>query len=272
MKLIKIFLSGLMLLCLTSGVRAQEVLSLEQALDLALKSNFDLRLARNDAEVAANDYAYRNFAFLPSLNATAAKSWTTTAIKQEFANGNKRDTSGIKNQNLQAGINLQWVLFDGLKMFATRQRVEHIKVLGELTVKNQIVNTMAAVINGYYNISQQKQQLHALAEQMSISDERVKLSDAKFQTGLAPKTDWLQAKVDYNAQKAAHLRQQTLILQAKSSLNQLMGVDANSTGYDVQDSIPVNLAMNYGEMQQGIDSINTDLKVAQQNIAYRNWR
>ncbi|MCK7559040.1 TolC family protein [Chitinophaga sedimenti] len=266
MKLIKISLSGLLLLCLSLGAHAQDILTLEQAIDPALKNNYDLRLARNDAEVSANDYAYANFAFLPTLNATAGKNWTTSSIKQELANGNKRDTSGIKNQQLQASINLQWVLFDGLKMFATRSRVENIKVLGELTVKNQIVNTMAAVINGYYNIAQQKQQLRALAEQMSISDERVKLSDAKFQTGLAPKTDWLQARVDYNAQKAAHLRQQTLIVQAKASLNQLMGVDPANIGYDVRDSIPVNFELNYGTLQQGIDTINTDLKVARQNI------
>ncbi len=266
MKLIKISFTVTLLLCCLTSVKAQQVLTLEQAIDLALKSNYDIRLAKNDAEVAANDYAYRNFAFFPTLNATAAKAWTTSAIKQELANGNKRDTAGIKNQNLNAAINLNWTLFDGLKMFATRQRVEGIKVLGELSVKTQIVNTMAAVINGYYNISQQKQQLRALSEQMSISDERVKLSDAKFQTGLAPKTDWLQAKVDFNAQKAAHLRQQTLIVQAKASLNQLMGVETASVGYDVTDSIPVNLSLAYGTMREGIDTINADIKVAEQNI------
>lgn len=256
----------MLLLCGVLTAHAQQVLTLEQAIDLGLRNNYDIRLAKNDAEVAANDFAYANFAFLPTLNGSASKSWTTSAINQELANGSKRDTSGIKNQNLAASINLNWTLFDGLKMFATRQRIENIKVLGELNTKNQIVNTMAAIINGYYNIAQQKQQLRALTEQMSISEERVKLSDAKFQTGLAPKTDWLQAKVDYNAQRAAHLRQQTLIVQAKAQLNQLMGAPATSVQYDVQDSIPVNLNLVYGNLQEGIDSVNTDIKVVQQNI------
>ncbi len=167
---------------------------------------------------------------------------TTPATKQEFGNGTKRDTSGIKNRQLQAAINLNWTLFDGLKMFATRNRIQAIEILGELNVKNQVENSIANIINSYYNIAQQKQQLRALAEQMSISDERVKLSDAKFQTGLAPKTDWLQAKVDYNAQRANWLRQQTVIEQSKAALNQLLGISDGNLNYDVNDSIPVNLS------------------------------
>jgi outer membrane protein len=101
-------------------------------------------------------------------------------------------------------------LFDGLKMFATRNKLESIRNLGELAIKDQLQNSIATIIGGYYNIVQQKQQLKALSEQMSISEERVKLSDAKFSTGLAPKTDLLQSKVDLNAQKALYIRQQTL--------------------------------------------------------------
>ncbi|MGN6510243.1 MAG: TolC family protein, partial [Chitinophaga sp.] len=267
MKLNRKLLTGIFLLQLAVGAKAQQqVLTLEQAIDLGLKNNFDIRLARNDAEVAANDNAYANFAFAPRLNGTATNVWNNTATKQEFGNGNKRDTSGIKNRQLQTSINLNWTLFDGLKMFATRQRVQAIEILGELNVKNQVENSIANIINSYYNIAQQKQQLRALAEQMSISDERVKLSDAKFQTGLAPKTDWLQAKVDYNAQRANWLRQQTAIEQSKAALNQLLGIADGNLNYDVNDSIPVDLALSYGEILENLPQTNPQLQVARQSL------
>ncbi|MET6999721.1 TolC family protein [Chitinophaga defluvii] len=267
MKWINIAITCIFLMGGVASTSAQQkMLTLEQALDLTLNNNFDIRLAKNTADVAANDYAYANFAFAPRLNATASKLWTNTHTKQEFANGNKRDTSGIKGNNLAAGLNLSWTLFDGLRMFATREKLEMIRALGETGVKNQVVNTVAEVIGGYYNIVQGKQQLRSIAEQMSISEERVKLSDAKFQTGLGPKTDLLQAKVDYNAQKAAFLRQQTVIEQSKAILNQLMGVTPNNTSYDVQDSIPFNTALSYAELQQSIPTGNTALKMAQQNL------
>lgn len=253
-----------LLCCCTT--QAQKILTLEQAIDLALKNNYDIRLAQNDAAITANDYAYANFAFAPRVNGTLTKVWNRTQTKQEFLNGSKRDTSGIRQTNLTGNVNLAWTLFDGLKMFATRQRLEAVRNLGELAVKDQLVNTIANVIAGYYNIVQQKQQLRNIAEQMSISEERVKLSDAKFTTGLGPKTDWLQSKVDYNAQKAAHLRQQTLIEQSKATLNQLMDVEVANTEYDVQDSIPLNMDLAYGQLRQEIMQKNTGLKVAQQNL------
>lgn len=266
MKLIRIFLAGIISLLLIPGAKAQQVLTLEQAIDLGLKNNFDIRLARNDAALSANDNAYANFAFAPRVNGTASKVWNNTGTKQEFGNGTKRDTSGIKNRQFQAAVNLNWTLFDGLKMFATRQRFQAIEILGEMSVKNQVENSIAAIINGYYNIAQQKQQLRALAEQMSISEERVKLSDAKFQTGLGPKTDWLQAKVDYNAQRAMWLRQQTTIEQSKASLNQLMAIADESTNYDVHDTIPVNLSLSYGEILENLHQTNPQLQIAKQNV------
>ncbi|GAA0528038.1 TolC family protein [Chitinophaga japonensis] len=244
----------------------QQVLTLEQAIDLALKNNYDIRLARNDADVAANDYAYANFAFAPRLNGTAGRTWSHQATKQEFANGNKRDTSGIKSNNYTANISLNWTLFDGLKMFATRQRLESVRDLGELALKEQVINTIADIIRSYYDIVQQKQQLRNIAEQLSISEERVKLSDAKFQTGLGPKTDLLQSRVDYNAQKAAYLLQQTQIVQSKATLNQLMAVATANTTYDVQDSIPINMDLHYGDLRQAVMQQNAALGIARQQL------
>ncbi|MBO9729206.1 MAG: TolC family protein [Chitinophaga sp.] len=256
-----------LLLAGTSALHAQQkVLTLEQAIDVALKNNYDIRLARNTAELSANDYAYANFAFIPRLNATAGTTWNNTATKQEFVNGTKRDTSGIKGNNVNGSVNLSWTLFDGLKMFATRNKLESIRNLGELAIKDQVQNSIATIISGYYNVVQQKQQLKALSEQMSISEERVKLSDAKFTTGLAPKTDLLQSKVDLNAQKALYIRQQTLIEQSKGLLNQLMAVPAGAIGYDVIDSIPLENSLSFTALQENIANNNTAIKVQQQNV------
>ncbi|MBO9634993.1 MAG: TolC family protein, partial [Chitinophagaceae bacterium] len=90
----------------------------------ALKNNYDIRMSRNDSASYAldNDYAYA--AFLPKLNATASKVWNNNAQKQELQNGSKPSASGIRSNNLQASVNLQWTLFDGLKMFVTRDKLE----------------------------------------------------------------------------------------------------------------------------------------------------
>ena len=103
---VKLFLLCFALAGIAGQANAQQVLTLEQAIDLALKNNYDIRLARNDADVFANDYAYANFAFAPRINAAAGRTWSTTRTNQEFANGNKRDTSGIKSNNYTGNVTL----------------------------------------------------------------------------------------------------------------------------------------------------------------------
>ena len=93
-----------------------------------------------------------------------------------MADGTKRQSSGLKSNNISSQLALNWTLFDGLKMFVTRDRLEQLLEFGELEIRNQVVNTVATVITNYYNIVRQKQQLRAIEEQMSIDSERVRLA------------------------------------------------------------------------------------------------
>jgi outer membrane protein TolC len=247
-----------------TNLSAQKTLSIEEAIATALQNNYDIQLSKNDSAVAALDYSYRNAVFLPRLNATAGANWTNNNQKQEFTSGTKRE-GDVKTNNITASLTLNWTLFDGLKMFATRDKAEEFIRLGELGIKNQVVNTVADVINTYYNIVRQKQQLKAIEEQMSISQTRVDLSQRKLEIGVGAKPDVLQSKVDLNAQKAAQLRQQTLIQQLKESLNQFMNVAA-ATDYEVSDSIPINTQISLGDIQNNLETENPLMQIARKNI------
>jgi outer membrane protein len=249
--------------------KAQKLLTLEEAIATALQYNYDIILSKNDSAVAALDYSYRNAIFLPRLNGNVGTTWNQNNQKQDFANGTKRE-GDVKTNNLVGSLTLSWTLFDGGKMFVTRDKAEDLVRLGELGIKDQVINTVATVINTYYDIVRQKQQLKAIEEQMSISQTRVDLSQRKLDIGVGAKPDVLQSKVDLNAQKAAQLRQLTLILQLKETLNQTMNVAPNS-GYDVSDSIPINPDILLGDIQNNIENTNTSLQVLKKNIDIANF-
>ena len=198
-----------------SSSYAQRILTVEEAVANALQKNYDIILSRNDSTIAAIDYSYKNAVFLPQLNATAGTLWNNNSQKQTLADGTKRDKSGLKSNNITSQIALNWTLFDGLKMFVLRDKAEQLLEFGELEIKNQVVNTVATVINNYYNIVRQKQQLRSIEEQMSIDSERVRLAQYRLDVGVGIKPDLLQSKIDLNAQKAAQLQQQALIEQLK---------------------------------------------------------
>lgn len=253
------------LLIIGSHVGAQRLLTLEEAIATSLQNNYDIRIARNDSMIAGLDYSYRNAAFLPRLNGTIGSTWNNNNQKQTLADGTKREQRSLKSSNVNAALNLNWTLFDGLRMFATRDKAAEFIRLGELTIKNQVVNTVAEVVNNYYNIVAQKQQLRAVQEQMGVSEERVKLAQNRLDIGVGTKPDVLQSRVDLNAQRAAILRQETLIAQLKEQLNRLMNIAPQSV-YEVQDSIPINTLIGIGDIQNNIENTNPQLLLARKNI------
>ncbi len=259
---LSVLCSAFLLLTITS--KAQRLLTLEEAIATALQYNYDIILSRNDSAVAALDYSYRNAIFLPRVNGNVGATWNRNNQKQEFATGTKRE-GDVKTNNLVGSLTLSWTLFDGGKMFVTRDKAEELVRLGELGIKDQVINTVATVINTYYDIVRQKQQLRAVEETMSISQTRVDLSQRKLDIGVGAKPDVLQSKVDLNAQKAAQLRQLTLILQLKETLNQTMNV-APGSAYEVSDSIPINPNILLGDIQNNIENTNTTLQFLKKNI------
>jgi outer membrane protein TolC len=253
-------------LLMGSKAYAQPMLTVEEAVAAAIQNNYDIQLLRNDSTLAALNNSYAYAALLPRLNGTAAMIFNNNNTRQRLADGSERKQGGIKSNNISSAVNLNWTIFDGFKMFATRDKLAEIVRLGELNIKNQLVTTVADVIKTYYNIVRQKQQLVAIEEQMSLNDERVTQAEKKLSVGLGAKPELLQAKVDLNAQKASRLKQQTLIDQLKEQLNQLM-VMAMNTRYEVSDTIPLRNDLVVTEILQAAETNSPELLVAKQNIS-----
>ncbi|MGH2642710.1 MAG: TolC family protein [Chitinophagaceae bacterium] len=240
-------------------------MTLEDAITIGLKNNYNILMAKSQEEAAAVNYQYAFGAFLPTLNGSASKVWSTESVNQKYSNGNKVERNGAKSNQTSLSADLNWTLFDGLKVFATKDKLKAIEEAGTLTVKNQVVNTVAQIIQSYYNIVQQKEQLASIAEQMSISEERVNIAKNEFTSGLGSKIDLLQAQVDLNSQKASYLQQKTLIEESKASLNQLLAIPVDNE-YSVTDSIPVDTTLNYISIKQEALANNPGLLLAKKNI------
>lgn len=245
---------------------AQQMMNLDDAISIGLKSNYDILMAKNQEDAAALNYHYAFGAFLPVVDVNGSRTWTTAKIAQKYSNGNDVERNRSKSNNISLSADLDWTLFDGLRVFAAKDRLKAIQEAGSLAVKDQVVATVAHIIGAYYAIVQAKQQLASIAEQMSISQERVDIANNKFISGLGSKIDLLQAQVDFNAEKSAYLLQQTLIDENKATLNQLIALPADNS-YLVTDTIPVNLELQLAALQQKASVNNPGLLLAQKDIA-----
>lgn len=177
---------------LTPGLAgAQRIITIEEAIATTLQNNFDIQLSKNDSMVAALDYSFRNAALQPRVSATTGFVLNNNDQKQKFSDGTTRERKGIQSGNLSGALQLNWVLFDGMKMFVTRDKMGELVKLGALNIRTQAVQSVSEVIAVYYRIVRQKQQLKAIAEQIQLNGERLKLAQFRLQNGSGAKPDVL---------------------------------------------------------------------------------
>jgi outer membrane protein len=264
------FLSALFLLFVVSKIsNAQEEISLEQVVGLALEKNYDVQVYKKLSEAATTDERYASGAFIPQISANAATVWNKNNQELRFQDVTRNNSGRAESNSTTASVQLVWTLFDGTRMFATRERIGVIAEQGELLVKNQMTNTISSIITNYYDIVRQKQQLKAIREQMSVSEERVKLAERKLQVGTGIKPELLQARVDFNAQRAQVIQQESIIVQLKQQLNALVGLQLPQT-YEVADTIMIDLSLRPEELSQNVEQSNFSLLATRQNINIAN--
>lgn len=247
---------------------AQDSLKLEQAIEIILKNNYSIGIARTQANIARNNNNIGNAGFLPSLSLNSSPSVTSANTEYDF-NQSVRPGPASKgqslNKNLNANVALNWTIFNGFYMFATKEKLSELEAQGLINLKIAIENTMLQTISGYYNIVRQQELIKASKEAIRIYDERKKIAQLKFDVGSIAKTELLQAKVDLNAQMSLLLQQNTALDSSKASLNQLL---SRNVDYDfiAVDSTVVSYQPVYEDLEKHLETKNNQILYAQKNI------
>lgn len=247
-------------------VSAQGQFTLEEAIELGIKNNYDIAIVNNNAAIAANNNTLGNAGMLPVVDINASTNFANNATKQKFYTGETVDRSGVQSSNLNTGVYFTWTLFNGLKMFATHEQLSMLESMGKLSSKIQIENTLQSIIVTYYNVVKQKQLIKGLSENIKVSEERLTIAQKRFDVGAGSKLEVLQAKTDMNAQTSTLIRQKTTLDELKTALNQLLARPIETT-FDVSDTIPVQFQMKYEDLKANYQKTNLNLLYAQENIS-----
>ena len=161
MKFIYKVLSILAILSLSvSSLRAQETLTLSDAIQLGLANNFDIRIERLNVEIAENNN-----------NWGEAGRWPTISLSVD-QNNNFRDVDnpasflqGLTISNdLGPGITMSWILFDGFRVQIARERLQKLQELSMGNAQVVIENAVQAIITQYYLTQLEKERLDVLQD------------------------------------------------------------------------------------------------------------
>lgn len=228
----------LFLFCIAKS-NAQGVLTIEDAMKIALENNFEIKIAKNNTKITETNVTVGNAGMLPTATASVTDNNSVTNSSQTRQDGTSTSLNNAKNNSLNYGVSLGWTVFDGMKMFAKLDQLKELQKLGDAELKRTILMKIGQVNSAYYDLVQQQQQLSALDTTIVISKQRLTLAQNRFSIGKASKLEVLNAQVDLNSDQVALLRQKESYANAKILLNQYLARDPK-INFTVTDLVKVD--------------------------------
>lgn len=219
--------------------KAQEVLTIEQAMTIALENNFEIKIAKNNSKINETNVTIGNAGMLPTATANITDNNSITNSTQVRQDGTSTSLDNAKNNSLNYGVSIGWTVFDGMKMFAKLDQLKELQKLGDAELKRTILVKIAQVNSAYYDLVQMQQQLVALDTTIVISNQRLTLAKNRFSIGKASKLEVLNAQVDLNSDQVALLRQKEAYANGKILLNQHLARDPK-IDFKVTDEVKVD--------------------------------
>ena len=255
----KNYLLFLLVLATTLASNAQEVLTVEEAVKIALENNYQIKTAKNDLRMDETAVSPGQAGMLPQVTASIVDNNSVQNLSQTRVDGTEVERDNAKNSNLSYGVALEWTIFDGLRMFANYEQLKETEKLGEAELKQAILGKVGDVMTTYYDLVQQQQQLSALDSTLLITEQRVELAQNRFTIGKASKLEVLNAQVDLNTDKTQMQRQQELHKNTKILLNEQLARDLK-IDFKVIPEIFVDQQLNLEELENQVVEENPQLQ------------
>lgn len=175
-------------------------------------------------------------------------------------------TRGSSTQMLDAGINLNQPLFEGFKVQTNYKRLNELKTIGELNTRLEVENFIANLAAEYFNYVQQNIRLNNLKYTVQLSEERLRIVEARYQIGSLSRLDFQQAKVDFNADSSLLIQQYEILNASRIKLNELMGVENVEQPFVTEDTlIYFNADLSKDKLYESMLSENTLLKLVEKD-------
>ncbi len=252
-------------LVLNASVFAQPVLSLREALRIGLESNFDIRMAKNDVLMAKESNTPGMAGFLPNVGFAAGSNFQSSNLSQKFSSGLEVNRDGVGSTGINAGLALNWLFFDGGKMFITKKKLSRQLNASEIRLQNQVMAFGDSLSAAYYQVVLGQLDLNILKQTSASVEERLRIASEQNRIGTRPLSDVLQARIDLSQLKNRLLAQEKLIEIRKGAVNQMMGREPDQD-FLPSDSVQLPEISLYADYKKKVLEKNLGLKQQRENL------
>jgi len=245
-------------------------LTLHEALTTALKNSLDIEISQTNVDVQSLRNTAGFAGGLPTVGVAASTNGVINNTQQEIFNaasgGNvTRAVSGAQSSQYAAGLTGSYLLYNGGRVHATRQRLDELAKISQLQLNSTVQNVLADVSLRYFAVVQQQRYIRTLQASVEVSRQKLRLIETRQSVGLANNADKFQAQLDLNAQLLTQQQQELAAQQATADLLRALTLDLN-TAVAVEDSIPVSTSLSWQQIESSLDR-NPDLLAAERQVA-----
>ncbi|APY10288.1 transporter [Seonamhaeicola sp. S2-3] len=261
----KIKISLLSLLFISTSLVAQEIITPEKAVSLALEHNYGIKVAKSNVEIAKNNASILNSGYLPTVTGNAGASITKQDSEGELASGETRIANGAETRSYNASINLNYTLFDGFGRAYDYKQLKETKNLTELQARETIENTILQLFSVYYSVAEQEENTQAIKQTLEISKERLVRAQYQFNYGQSTKLEVLNAEVDVNNDSINVMNSKQELINFKRDLNLVLG-NSLTTDFSIDTNITFNTLLDKEALLEKAKQYNTSLLQLNKNI------
>src|SRR5690554_4221067 len=266
---------SILLILLTTSAVAQvqkpavvdTLLNLQECLDIGLVNNFDLQIVRNEELISDNNVTLGNAGFLPDASLNSGYNIRSNNSNQfPMEGGDAIEARNSNTQTLDAGVNLNWTIFEGFRVQTNYKRLKELQSVGELYTRLEVENLVAGLTAEYYNYVQQQIRLGNFEYAVSLSKERLRIVEARYQVGSLSRLDLQQARVDFNTDSSQLIQQYEILNRSRIRLNELMGDDVERQFMAEDTTINLNRSLAKEQLFGATMSNNSFLLLSQSNL------
>lgn len=256
----------LYLLFVSGGAFAQDNLTLQKAINLAVENNFDLRIAKNNTENARLKTTEWNRGYLPTLSATGGVNYADENQDVTFSDGTGTSITGAITESYNASMSAEYLIFDGFVRKFNNTKNEADFQLSKYQERQQIENKVLEVYEKYFNVAFQQQVVDNLLFNIKNSEDRLQRSQRKLKYGQGTKLDELNAQVDLNNDSIAYMEAVQNLNNYKRDLNLLLGQNIEQV-YNIDTKIDFSPIPKKDEAFEIAKEENINLQLSKQNVS-----
>lgn len=261
-------LTVLILLGAIPSLTAQQrdTLSLQAAVQQAVENNYSIQVARTNEQISDNSLNIGNAGLLPSVSLSSSGSLQQQDTRQEFEQPLGEQTiNGAQSSNLDASVNLQYTLFDGLGNTYNYRQLKTEKNLTEAQARQTIEQTLLRVVQQYYQVARLRAEAEIAKEAVTLSQQRLSRVETGVQFGNKSRVDLTNAQVDLDTDSTTLIEAKTQYRNARRTLNVLLG-QAPNTPVTVEEQVSFQQDLERQALLEQAQERNSSLQAADYEV------